>query len=147
MDGDRESYGGYSVDDENQLDPLDTLDSSDLVDELDRGFIPPDRYSSGQGYGTTAWEAVHARPLADRLAEEIPEPNPAEEAAVERGDAQESDAFDDEVGLRRAGRLVAPDLGLGADDEAEALASDVGLSGAAASAEEAAVHVIDRDRA
>lgn len=48
-----------------------------------------------------------------------------------------------EVGRVRAGRFVAPDRGFGEDTEAELVADDVGISGGAASAEEAAVHVID----
>ncbi|HME79479.1 MAG TPA: DUF5709 domain-containing protein, partial [Mycobacterium sp.] len=43
----------------------------------------------------------------------------------------------------RAGRLVAPDRGFGEDTEAELVAEDVGISGGAASAEEAAIHIID----
>lgn len=42
-----------------------------------------------------------------------------------------------------SGRLVAPDLGFGADTEAESVADDICFSGGAASAEEAAVHIID----
>lgn len=49
---------------------------------------------------------------------------------------------DGQVGDRRAGRLVAEDAGSGEDTDAEAWAEDVGVDGAAASAEEAAVHVI-----
>jgi hypothetical protein len=45
----------------------------------------------------------------------------------------------------RAGRLVAPDLGFGEDAEADLIAEDVGISGGAASAEEAAVHIIEID--
>ena len=48
-----------------------------------------------------------------------------------------------EVGRVRAGRLVAPDMGFGEDTEAELVAEDVGISGGAASAEEAAIHIID----
>ena len=48
-----------------------------------------------------------------------------------------------EVGRLRAGRLVAPDRGYGEDTEAELVAEDVGISGGAASAEEAAIHIID----
>ena len=51
-----------------------------------------------------------------------------------------------EVGSARAGRLVAPDQGFGEDVDAELSASDVGIDGGAASAEEAAVHVIDDER-
>ena len=47
-----------------------------------------------------------------------------------------------EVGRARAGRLVAPDQGFGEDMDAELVADDVGIDGGAASAEEAAVHVI-----
>jgi hypothetical protein len=52
-------------------------------------------------------------------------------------------AGDDEVGDDRAGRLVAPDDGVGEDDEEELFGREVGIDGGAASAEEAAVHVID----
>jgi Family of unknown function (DUF5709) len=48
-----------------------------------------------------------------------------------------------EVGRVRAGRFVAPDRGFGEDTEAELVAEDVGISEGAASAEEAAIHIID----
>ena len=48
-----------------------------------------------------------------------------------------------EVGVGRAGRLVAPDQGFGEDVDADLVADDVGIDGGAASAEEAAVDVID----
>ncbi len=48
-----------------------------------------------------------------------------------------------EVGDARAGRLVAPDQGFGEDVDADLVADDVGIDGGAASAEEAAIHVID----
>jgi hypothetical protein len=38
---------------------------------------------------------------------------------------------------------VAPDAGFGEDVESELLGSDVGIDGGAASAEEAAIHVIE----
>ena len=47
------------------------------------------------------------------------------------------------MGRARAGRLVAPDKGFGEDLEADLVADDVGIDGGAASAEEAAVHIID----
>jgi Family of unknown function (DUF5709) len=50
-----------------------------------------------------------------------------------------------EVGSARAGRLVAPDQGFGEDADADLVADDVGIDGGAASAEEAAVHIIDDD--
>ena len=50
-----------------------------------------------------------------------------------------------EVGDARAGRLVDPDEGLGPDIEKDLVGDDVGIDGAAASAEEAAMHVIDEE--
>jgi hypothetical protein len=47
------------------------------------------------------------------------------------------------VGSERAGRLVAPDEGLGVDVDSELFGDDVGIDGAGASAEEAAVHVVE----
>jgi hypothetical protein len=43
----------------------------------------------------------------------------------------------------RAGRLVEPDEGLESDTEKDLIAHDAGISGAGASAEEAAVHIVD----
>jgi len=52
-----------------------------------------------------------------------------------------------EVGTDRAGRLVAADRGGGQDTDDELWARDIGVDGAGASAEEAAVHVVgDRSR-
>lgn len=45
----------------------------------------------------------------------------------------------------RAGRLIASDWGFGEDEEAELVADGVGISGGAASAEEAAVHIIEEE--
>lgn len=63
------------------------------------------------------------------------------------GDTLDTDGelIDDEVGDLRAGRLVAPDEGAHEDAEKDIIAEDVGIDGAAASAEEAAVHLVDED--
>ncbi|HWJ10587.1 MAG TPA: DUF5709 domain-containing protein [Nocardioides sp.] len=137
-----EQYGDYSVDDEDQLQPEDTLVGDDVEDELDRGYSPPERYSSAQQYGTTPWEQAHDRPLDDRLAEEVPEPDPRAEADDDDGLPHDADEEGTEVGDARAGRLVAPDDGADDDLEQDVLAEDVGIDGAAASAEEAAMHVV-----
>ncbi|MFC5727644.1 MULTISPECIES: DUF5709 domain-containing protein [Nocardioides] len=146
---DPELYEGYSVDDEGQLQSQDTLDGDDVEDQLDRGYSPPEKYSAGQGYGNTPWEQSHDRPMADRLAEEDPEPDPTEEderrASADDGLSHESDTLGSEVGDARAGRLVDTDGGLAEDTEKDLIARDVGIDGAAASAEEAAMHVIDED--
>ena len=49
--------------------------------------------------------------------------------------------FDEEQ--PRAGRLVEPDEGVREDTEKDMVADDAGIAGAAASAEEAAVHIVD----
>jgi hypothetical protein len=51
--------------------------------------------------------------------------------------------FEGEVGDERAGRLVSPDEGAHVDVDKDLIAGDVGIDGAAASAEEAAVHVVE----
>ncbi len=143
---DKESYHGYSVDDEDQPqsggDSL--VDDRGLTEPLDEGYSPPEKWSVGQKYGNTPLEEALGETLDMRLEQEEPEPDPYEEAeamsldAIERVTAEEGS----EVGDERAGRLVEPDEGVRGDDEGAALAFDVGIDGAAAGAEEAAVHVI-----
>jgi hypothetical protein len=140
--GDKESYGDYSVDDEDQPSNVDGLADPDVVDELDRGYSPPEKWSAGQGYGNTPYEEAAGESLDQRIAQEDPEADPYTEA--ERGASADDagDLDDGQVGDLRAGRLVDPDQGLGEDTEQDFIADDVGIDGAAASAEEAAVHVI-----
>lgn len=136
-----ESYHGYSVDDENQ--PMDTGDSqadSDRVAEpLDEGYSPPERWSPAEKYGNTPLEEELGETLDQRLAQEIPEPDPYEQAA------NEAEHVEGEVGNERTGRLVAEDEGLGEDTEKDLVADDIGINGGAASAEEAAMHTIDEE--
>lgn len=130
-----------------QLQPDDTLEPSDLDDPLDEGYAPPDRWSAAEGFGNTAAEAEQGESLEMRLAEEEPDPNAvfADAQPESEWDGTE-DLADGEVGDARAGRLTSEDGGYGTgavDDESDLLASDVGIDGAGASAEEAAVHVVD----
>jgi hypothetical protein len=103
---------------------------------LDAGYSPPESYR-GEGFGTTAEEALQGETLDERLRQEEPEPDPYA-APVE-------DLDDGEVGGERAGRLVDPDGGIGEDVDKELVGDDVGIDGAAASAEEAAVHIVPED--
>jgi hypothetical protein len=126
-----ESAGLYSTDDDDQLSAEDTLVDRGVDDILDEGYSPPEKWKEPRDNET----------LDELLSEEEPDP-----AMQLDGDDSEGDfPDDDEVGDRRAGRLVAPDEGVNADDESDMLASDVGIDGSAASAEEAAVHVIDEE--
>lgn len=116
-----------------QLQPEDTLDDRGVDDVLDEGYSPPESYR-GEGFGTTATEAAQGESFADRDAQMEPESDPY---------APPEEHVGGEVGRERAGRLVAPDEGSGEDVDAELVGEDVGIDGAAASAEEAAVHVVD----
>ncbi len=136
-EGESEIYGGYSVDDEDQPGNIDDLGDGDVEDELDRGYSPPEHYSAGQGYGNTPWEEEHRETIDQRIGQEIPDEDPY----AETGDDELLD--DGEVGRARAGRLVAPDGGVGEDTEKDLVGEDVGIDGAAASAEEAAVHIVE----
>jgi hypothetical protein len=140
--GPNEDYNDYSVDDEDQ--PQSTGDSlvdddRGLADPLDEGFSPPEKWSTAQGYGNTHLEEALGETLDQRLRQEEPEPDPYEAAE------SDEESVDGEVGDARAGRLVADDEGIGPDTEPDLVASDVGIDGAAAGAEEAAVHIIDDD--
>lgn len=137
-DGDQEIYGDYSVDDEDQPSNLEDLGDGDVDDELDRGYSPPEKYSAGQGYGNTPWEEAHRETIDQRIGQEEAEPDPYDEAVRD-----DEDLADGEVGDARAGRLVDPDQGGGEDTEKDLVGDDVGIDGAGASAEEAAMHVVE----
>ena len=137
--------GEYSVDDDNQLQPEDTLVDRGVDDILDEGISPPER-----PYAKAVLDHPGRETLDELLAEEEPDPlsrlnNVLDELEQERSDDSERESEfpqDDEVGRARSGRLVASNLGSGGDDDAELFASDVGIDGGAASAEEAAMHII-----
>lgn len=136
-----DTYGDYSVEESDQLTGEDTLADGDVEDQLDRGYSPPEKYSPGQGFGNTPYEEATGESLDQRVAQEVPEPDPYAEAEAEADREQ----VGGEVGDERAGRLVDPDEGLAEDVEAELVGDDVGIDGAASSAEEAAVHVVPDD--
>ncbi|MDQ1103301.1 DUF5709 domain-containing protein [Nocardioides zeae] len=146
---DGETYHDYSVDDEDQ--PQSTGDSlvdddRGLVEPLDEGYSPPEKWSAGQRFGNTPLEESLGESLEQRVAQEEPEPDPYAEAEREAAEGRLDDLVKErEVGDERSGRLVAPDEGVRTDTEKDLVAEDVGIDGAAAGAEEAAVHVVDED--
>ena len=115
----KESYHGYSVDDEDQ--PQSSGDS--LVDDrglpnpLDEGFSPPEKWSAAQGYGNTPLEEHLGESFEQRVRQEVEEPDPYEEAESMSVEVIEGGLEDEveEVGDERAGRLVAPDEGMHTD--------------------------------
>lgn len=129
------------LEDDGVLEPADALDDDDLyADPLDTGVIPPDRWSAGMGYGSTEREAHEGESLDQLLAEEEPDIDPYADLDAEPDpDADEDYTAEDP----RAGRLVAEDEGAHRREDPDLVASDVGIDGGAAGAEEAAVHVLD----
>lgn len=135
-----------------QSEQLDQIQSEDsLVDRgvddvLDEGYSPPESWSPAERYGNTAEEQQRGETLDQRLAQE--EPDGSEDVSGDdeaETELDEADEFLDEgeVGGFRAGRLVDPNEGIGEDTDQKMFGSDVGIDGAGASAEEAAVHIVE----
>jgi hypothetical protein len=141
-----------------QLQPEDTLDDRGTGDILDEGISPPEKLRGSTAKGVTAAEALEGETLDERLRQE--EPDPATQVQPDVDDSALNDsALNDSgpndsgegedpaerfAGDERAGRLAEPVKGpRGEDIEKDVVARDVGIDGGAASAEEAAVHVID----
>jgi hypothetical protein len=128
--GDEVYVGGD--DDAEFLDPAETLtgEGAELDESLDTSYSPPDNSPVATRFGNTAAEQAEGESLDQRLAQEVPDITPddvTEEAAP------------------RAGRLIAPDEGAHSDLEAAPVAFDAGKAGSAATAEEAAMHIVDED--
>jgi len=150
---DETRHESADLDDYQVLDTTDTLSGAPGDDPLDRGVVPPERWSAGVRFGTTDEEQRDGESLDQLLAEE--EPDLALDDDDERLEdiAGDEDAGDEDVdGLLlddgpdpRAGRLVAEDEGAHPDDEEDMVASDVGADGGGATAEEAAMHVVEDD--
>ncbi|WP_214407343.1 DUF5709 domain-containing protein [Pseudonocardia lacus] len=130
MIGDEDTSPDVTEDD-GLLDPSDTLLDRD---QLDEGYSPPERPYAVDGWGTTAAEEAAGESLGARLRREVPEDAQADGDGL--GDTTDTDGelLDREVGDRRSGRL--------AEGGEELFSTDVGIDGGAASAEEAAVHLV-----
>jgi hypothetical protein len=153
---DETRHESTDIDDLETRDASDTLDGNPGDDPLDTGVITPERWSTAIRYGTTDEEEERGESLDQLLAEE--EPDPALDLDGEEDDESYADiAGDDEAGdedvdgllldepAPRAGRLVAEDEGAHVAAEPDLVARDVGIDSGAATAEEAAVHVVDDD--
>lgn len=130
--------------DADALDMEDALGEDDYDDTLDKGYSPPERpYGVSAADGTTAEEQHEGESLDQRLAEEVPDVMPETGDGIGDTSDAEGEPVDPEAGDERAGRLVAPDQGMERGAQDPEVAQDVGIDGAAAGAEEAAVHVVD----
>jgi Family of unknown function (DUF5709) len=158
---DETRHESADLEDYEVLDASDTLDAPPGSDPLDRGVAPPERWSAGIRYGTTGSEQERGESLDQLLAEEEPDVGADLEdedlddeqlRRLVRRSAGEDLAQEDLDGLLlddgpdpRAGRLVAEDEGVHAAAEPDLVARDTGIDGGAATAEEAAMHVVDDD--
>ncbi len=122
-----------------QLQPDQTLVDRGVSDVLDEGYVTPEKWSPAQGFGNTPAEMRRGETLEQRILQEQQEPPEKDETPWNPDPGEPR-----EVGNRRAGRLVDAQDGLpGEDTVAESVGRDVGIDGGAASAEEAAMHIID----
>lgn len=149
--------GSYSLDDEDQFEAADTLVDRGVDDVLDEGYSPPEKPLGVDRWGTTAWEQSQDETIDQRIRQEEPDPDtaygaPDNESGLDGdrvgGDDPDSIPAEDDFvgdGGQRAGRLVSPDEGVRGDEEKDLVAEDVGISGAGASAEEAAMHIASDD--
>lgn len=113
--------------DSNQIPGEDSMSGADVDDMLDTGYSPPDRDPS-RHFGETAWEEVHGETLDQRVAQEEPEIWEAPEKGATQPD--------------RAGRLSEDDSAVESGGN-DMFAVDQGISGGGASAEEAAVRIVE----
>ncbi|HEY1704385.1 MAG TPA: DUF5709 domain-containing protein [Trebonia sp.] len=143
--------GVWDLDENEVLDASDTLDGDPGDDPLDRGIAEPEHYSAAFRHARDGDEDHES--LDDLLAEEEPEAGPGDESWDENATSAEIAREERALGADpRSGRLVArdEDLFAGADGtsvtfEDQLVALDVGIDGGAATAEEAAVHLVDGD--
>ena len=145
------THGGYGTRGEDaeeaslRLHPEDVLEDVSTDDVLERGYSPEDRPWAVDDWGTTAFEERQGESLDGRLGREVPDAGDEDDGdGVGDLPGGEGELRDDEVGDERAGRLAETDAGTdSARDPSPVLqAFDEGIDGGAASADEAAMHVV-----
>ena len=152
--------GSYSVDDEDQLQPEDTLEGGG--DPLDEGYSPPDSQDRRTEWGTTAYEQSQEETIEQRIMQEEPDPDSAYGAPDDEGGLDRENLDEDRVGGddedsipasedflgeddrvdTPAGRLVAPDEGAHEDLDAELEADEYADTGGE-SPEESAMRIVE----
>ncbi len=117
--------------DSDQLDPSDTLMDDGPADPLDEGLSPRDR--PGRHRLETEQEQYVGDSIDERLDQEVPEVWESDEIGA---GGNEPD---------RVGRLGTATSDLAGRSTTSVFAEDEGISGGAATAEEAAVHLIEEE--
>lgn len=133
-----ETHGQAEIDQAEQWQQADTLIDRGLADPLDEGYVAPDNWSVGQGFGNTVAEARQGETIDQRIKQEMPEHDPNKLTGPWNPNNE-----DREVGTKRAGRLVDTGNGYKVGTDKDVVAEDVGIAGGAATAEEAAMHIIE----
>jgi hypothetical protein len=133
------------------LDATDTLAGSPGDDPLDRGVVPPERWSRAIRYDSTPADQQAARSLDGLLSAEEPDISLDQNNPAQHDDGWDENATEDDI--VRLARDNGPDLRAGRltlDDEtpqlipnADYVAYDAGVDGGGATAEEAAIHLLD----
>ncbi len=133
------------------LDASDTLDGAPGDDPLDRGVATPERWSAAMKFGSTAEEQEEGESLDQLLAEE--EPDIGTDPDGDRPDRDwDENATDEDIIRLAADDGADPRAALVNDDEdwtvadPDLVAYDSGVDGGGATAEEAAVHVVDEEQ-
>ena len=138
-------------------DSTDTLSGAPGDDPLDRGVVPPERWSAGVRFGDTATEQSEGESLDQLLSEEEPDPvldfDEDDDEDEDLEDVEDDDeAGDEDVdglllddGPDPRAWLVAEDEGAHPVEEEDLVARDVGVDAGGATAEEAAMHVVEED--
>ncbi|MFE7584623.1 DUF5709 domain-containing protein [Streptomyces gardneri] len=123
------------------LDPDNSLMTDPLDDMAVPGYSPPERPRGVTRHGTTRREQQEGEPLAERLAQEVPDSpgQPPEDDGIGDLPGGDGEPVDEQAGATRAGRLAPVDTPPGHHDHA--VARDVGPDDGSAPAEEAAMHV------
>ncbi|GAA4791027.1 MULTISPECIES: DUF5709 domain-containing protein [Streptomyces] len=124
------------------LDLENVLGERSLDDMMAEGYSPLDRPLVVGRHGTTGAELRVGETLDQRLAQELPDTAAPDGDGI--GDLADGDGelLDGNSGRDRAGRLTAVD-DIAPRRRNDTVARDVGIDGGAASAEEAAMHVVD----
>jgi hypothetical protein len=141
--GDSVYESGDAVEDAEFLDPLENLTGDDPDELMQTGYSPPDREPYDLKHAPTPYEELHGRPLDERLAAEVPDIDAEADGDGGELDEDSNDPYPFTESDARAGRLVAPDEGAHGDEEKDSVANDMGTAGYAASAEEAAMHIVE----
>ncbi|MFB7176169.1 DUF5709 domain-containing protein [Streptomyces sp. NPDC056257] len=128
-----------------QPDMDDSLGEPDADEQLDQGYSPPERPYASDRVDTTAEGQRRGESLDARLAREQPEQAPPTGDGIGDLTDGEGEPVDPQAGGERAGRLAPATA---SPHRNSVLAHDVGIDAGAASAEEAAMHVVpDTDEA